>query len=56
MNLINIILEQCSQPVRNLVGNFLKELRAASLKSKKDWDNVLVHAVFLIFGIPYKSK
>ena len=56
MNLIKIVLDNCSPAFSKLIAEFMKSLKDTALKSKNDWDKSAAHIIFLIFGIDFKSK
>ncbi|NVM55342.1 MAG: hypothetical protein HWN66_16665 [Candidatus Helarchaeota archaeon] len=53
MIIIKQILELCSDPIRQMILEFLNSLRDTAAKTDNPFDDLAVHLLFIILGFPY---
>ncbi|MBA7524614.1 hypothetical protein ES705_16755 [subsurface metagenome] len=54
MIILKQLLDLCSPQIRKLISDFLNGLKASASNTENDWDDLLVHILFIILGFPYK--
>jgi hypothetical protein len=56
MIILKQLLELCSPQIRKLISDFLNGLKSTSDATENDWDDILVHILFIVMGFPYEPK
>ncbi|MBA7523128.1 hypothetical protein ES705_15251 [subsurface metagenome] len=54
MIILKQLLELCSPQIRKLILDFCNGLKSSASATENDWDDLIVHILFIILGLPYE--